>query len=77
VVLPAQTPFDNDAAMRAVYQNYYWSGYALALRGIGRSFCDDEHPWYLVQLRGFSDGQRDGFSRKYAKERRQLISPAE
>jgi len=67
VKLPTTTPFDNDPAMRAVYQDYDWLGYAQALRGIGTSFCSSDHPWYLVQFRGFSDGQRDGVQRRIAK----------
>ena len=65
VKLPTTTPFDNDAAMRVVYQNYYWLGYAEALRGVGSSFCDNGHPWYTVQMRGFYDGQLDGFRHKH------------
>jgi hypothetical protein len=64
VKLPSTTPFDGDAAMRAVYQNYYWFGYAEALRGFGTTFCGNGHPWYEVQMRGFYDGQRDGFRQK-------------
>jgi hypothetical protein len=60
--LPDRTPFDADPAMRAVYQNYYWLGYAEARMGGASSFCDNGHPWYEVQFRGFSDGQRDGLT---------------
>ena len=74
VRLPSTTPFDNDVAMRAIYQNYYWLGYAEALRGIGSSYCGNDHPWYVVQFRGFSDGQRDGFQKRYAKEMNGKIS---
>jgi hypothetical protein len=65
VKLPSTTPFDDDAAMRAVYQNYYWFGYAEALSGIGSTFCGNGHPWYAVQMRGFYDGQVDGFAHKH------------
>jgi hypothetical protein len=69
VRLPSTTPFDGDAAMRAIYQNYYWLGYAEALRGVGTTFCGNGHPWYDVQLRGFYDGQLAGFRHRHASTR--------
>jgi hypothetical protein len=66
-VLPSTTPFDDDPAMRAVYQNYYWFGYAEAMRGVGSTFCGNGHPWYDAQRRGFYDGQMEGFRKRYAK----------
>jgi hypothetical protein len=66
-LLPSTTPFDGNPAMRAVYQNYYWFGYAEAMRGVGSTFCDNGHPWYDAQRRGFYDGQIEGFQKRYAK----------
>jgi hypothetical protein len=81
VHLPVATPFDDDPAFRAVYLNYYWFGYSEATRGVGATFCDNGHPWYEVQQRGYSDGQtagRDQWIRKQMTpaDRGSLPAPA-
>jgi hypothetical protein len=58
--MPERTPFDADPAMRAVYLNYYWFGFREGRRGASSSYCDNGHPWYEVQMRGYYDGQTAG-----------------
>jgi hypothetical protein len=59
VHFPDRTPYDREPTLRAVYQNYYWFGYADGLLMRGTTFCDNSHPWYEIQTRGYYDGQRD------------------
>lgn len=69
VRMAAQTPYDGDAAMRAVYLNYYWLGYHDGMRGITGSFCDNSHPWYKVQRDGLSAGHHDGIAAFFASKK--------
>jgi hypothetical protein len=60
IPIPDHTPFDTDPARRAVYQHFYWYGYADALAAASSTMCGNDHPWYDAQRTGYYAGQRDG-----------------
>jgi hypothetical protein len=62
VVLPGVTPFDDDAAARAMYLEWYRDGYRSGLTGISITCCFPPGPYPSAQQKGWSDGQLQGLS---------------
>jgi hypothetical protein len=62
VVLPSSTPFDDDAAARAAYLEWYREGYRSGLTGISTTCCFPPGPCPRAQQKGWEDGQSRGLT---------------
>lgn len=60
VPLPSTTPFDSDAAARAMYLDWYRDGYRSGLTGVTITCCFPPGPHPQAQQKGWSDGQLQG-----------------
>jgi len=62
VVLPSSIPFDDDAAARAAYLEWYREGYRSGLTGISITCCFPPGPYPRAQQKGWGDGQSQGLT---------------